>query len=83
MHDSKVIDVLGGGAKVVTLLREHFPNRKPIGKHAIYMWKKRGIPDEWRYQVAELVEALPVDKRKGFHKDAFIRREVKRRARAA
>lgn len=68
MQDNKVIDALGGGTKVVAALRREFPSLKPIGPHAVYMWKIHGIPQAWRFWVCQLAQ----QKIAGFDVPAFM-----------
>ena len=69
MNDVNIIDALGGGTAVAAALRETCPNRRALSPHAIYMWKRRGIPPAWRYPVAQIAKG----KIKGFDHDAFMR----------
>ena len=56
MQDHTVIDVLGGGTKVVEALEREFPQLRKIGPHAVYRWKQHGIPQGWRFWVCQLAQ---------------------------
>jgi hypothetical protein len=56
-YDSKLIDSLGGPAKVAELLGYE----KPGGTQRVHNWRKRGIPSRVRLENQAL---FPVQKRK-------------------
>lgn len=54
LHDTDIIDRLGGTAKVMHLCKSTMRDGETITPSAISQWRRKGIPAGWRAYLREI-----------------------------